>query len=57
LLDDMGGLAGDHLETLVEYLQDRTEAVVTTAYPDQEVGGNEIAPQEWDVVSDQVAAD
>jgi DNA repair exonuclease SbcCD ATPase subunit len=57
LLDDMGGLAGDHLETLVEYLQDRTEAVVTTAYPDQEVGGNEITPQEWDVVSDQVAAD
>jgi DNA repair exonuclease SbcCD ATPase subunit len=57
LLDDVGGLAGENLRTLVEYLSERAEVVVTTAYPEQgELGGQELTPEQWDVVSDSEAA-
>jgi uncharacterized coiled-coil DUF342 family protein len=55
LLDDVGGLASEHLQTLVEYLSDRTEYVVTTAYPEAgEFGGTVLSPDDWEVVSDQL---
>ena len=53
LLDDLGGLDSDHLHTLVEYLDDRTEYLVTTAYPEAgDFGGHTLSPAEWTVVSD-----
>jgi chromosome segregation ATPase len=57
LLDDVGGLASEHLQTLVDYLSDRTEYVVTTAYPEAgDFGGTLLSPDDWDVVSDQASA-
>jgi DNA repair exonuclease SbcCD ATPase subunit len=53
LLDDLGGLDSDHLHTLVDYLDDRTEYLVTTAYPEAgDFGGHTLSPAEWTVVSD-----
>ncbi len=55
LLDDLGGLAGEHIQTLVEYLEARTEYLVTTAYPEAgEFDGHVLSPDDWDVVSDRV---
>jgi len=57
LLDDVGGLAGDNLRTLASYLVERTEFVVTTAYPEAgDFDGHVISPAEWDVVSDRTGA-
>lgn len=57
LLDDVGGLAGDNLRTLVTYLAGRAEYVVTTAYPEVgEFDGHVISPADWDVVSDRTGA-
>jgi hypothetical protein len=57
LLDDVGGLASEHLQTLVDYLSDRTEYVVTTAYPEAgDFGGTVLSPDDWEVVSDQTGA-
>lgn len=56
LLDDLGSLATEHIHTLVEYLEVRTEYLVTTAYPEAgEFDGNELSPEDWDVVSDHIA--
>jgi DNA repair exonuclease SbcCD ATPase subunit len=53
LLDDLGGLDSDHLHTLVDYLDDRTEYLVTTAYPEAgDFDGHTLSPAEWTVVSD-----
>jgi predicted nucleic acid-binding Zn-ribbon protein len=57
LLDELGGLASEHLHTLVDYVAARAPVVVTTAYP--EAGGfeaNVVSPGEWTVVSDDVQA-
>lgn len=57
LLDGLGGLAGEHLHRLVEYVEGRAEYLVTTAYP--EVGdfeGNTISPEDWSVVSNDAEA-
>ncbi len=55
LLDDLGGLASEHIHTLVEYLEARTEYLVTTAYPEAgEFDGHVLSPDDWDVVSDRV---
>ena len=55
LLDDLGGLASEHIHTLVEYLKPRTEYIVTTAYPEAgEFDGHVLSPDDWDVVSDRV---
>jgi len=57
LLDDVGGLASDHLHALVEYLEDRTEYLVTSAYPEAgEFDGHTISPTDWTVVSDRKEA-
>jgi len=53
LLDDLGGLASEHIHTLVQYLSDRTEYLVTTAYPEAgEFNGHVLSPDDWNVVSD-----
>jgi chromosome segregation ATPase len=59
LVDGVGGLADDNLRTLVEYLQDRTEYLVFTIYPEySSFEGSEIDPSEWDVATGvQTASD
>jgi DNA repair exonuclease SbcCD ATPase subunit len=53
LLDGVGGLAGEHLERLVEYLEKTSPMVVTTSYPEQGMFGDAlISPEGWSVVSD-----
>ncbi|MDS0281931.1 archaea-specific SMC-related protein [Haloarcula onubensis] len=53
ILDDLGGLASEHIHTLVHYLSARTEYLVTTAYPEAgEFDGHVLSPDDWDVVSD-----
>ncbi len=55
LLDDLGGLASEHIHTLVDYLGARTDYLVTTAYPEAgEFDGHVLSPDDWDVVSDRV---
>ena len=55
LLDDLGGLASEHIHTLVAYLDARTEYLVTTAYPEAGAfDGHVLSPDDWDVVSDRV---
>ncbi|WP_254533569.1 archaea-specific SMC-related protein [Natrinema gelatinilyticum] len=55
LLDDLGGLASEHVHTLVTYLEARTDYLVTTAYPEAgEFDGHVLSPDDWDVVSDHV---
>lgn len=52
LVDGVGGLADDNLHTLVEYLQERTEYLVFTIYPEySSFDGTEIDPGEWDVAT------
>ncbi|MFB6198591.1 MAG: ATPase, partial [Halobacteriaceae archaeon] len=52
LLDGLGGLASENLQILVEYLSERTEYLVLTAYPEYEgFEGNELSPSDWQVVS------
>lgn len=55
LLDDIGGLASEHIHTLVSYLDARTEYLVTTAYPEAGAfDGKALSPDDWEVVSDHV---
>ena len=57
LLDGIGGLAGDNLGRLVEYLEGRATYLVLTAYPEHEaLEANELDPSRWTVVSDQNGA-
>ncbi|MFD1647859.1 archaea-specific SMC-related protein [Haloarchaeobius litoreus] len=57
LVDSLGGLTDRNLHLLVDYLSERSERVVCTAYPEQSsFEGHDIDPAEWDVVSDQVDA-
>ena len=55
LIDHLGSLASEHIHTLVDYLEERTEYLVTTTYPEAgEFKGNMISPDNWDVVSDDI---
>ena len=57
LIDGVGQLASDNLRNLTEYLEDASEILVTTAYPEAgEFAGKTISPNEWDVVSDRETA-
>ena len=52
LVDGVGGLAEANLRRLVEYLEERTEYLVFTAYPEFDaVEGTEIDPADWRVTS------
>lgn len=54
LLDNVGGLSGRRIESLVEYLHEEADYLVTTAYPESgDFQGHTISPDEWDVVSDR----
>lgn len=58
VLDGLGGLADDNLQTLIEYLSDRVEYLVFTTYPENaSVEGHTIDPTEWTVVSADAAVD
>lgn len=50
LVDGVGGLADENLHTLVDYLRDRTDYLVFTAYPEYAAfEGHEIDPAAWTV--------
>ncbi|WP_336001907.1 archaea-specific SMC-related protein [Halorientalis halophila] len=52
LLDGLGGLADQNLQTLIQYLEDRVEFLVFTTYPETtSFEANTIDPREWSVVS------
>lgn len=58
LLDGMGGLADENLQTLVDYLADRVQYLVFTAYPEHDAfAGNEVEPDGWEVVSAEMDAE
>lgn len=58
LVDSLGGLTDRNLHRLVDYLGERADRVVCTAYPEQSsFDGHEIDPAEWDVVSDDSPVD
>ncbi len=59
LVDGVGGLADDNLHTLIDYLHERTEYLVFTAYPEYTAfEGREIDPSNWSVATNkQVSAD
>jgi len=55
LLDELGGLATEHLHHLVTYFREKSAYVVTTAYPEAgEFDGHVISPDEWSVVGDDI---
>lgn len=58
LIDGIGGLADDNVHTLVDYLEDRTEYLVFTVYPEYAAfGGTEISPEDWTIASEGEASD
>lgn len=53
IVDSVGGLDDENLHTLVEYLRDRTEYLVFTAYPEySDFDGHRIDPLEWTVANE-----
>ncbi|MDS0222815.1 ATPase [Haloarcula sp. S1AR25-5A] len=57
LVDGLGGLDDDNLHTLIEYLQQETEYLVFTAYPEYTAfDGHEIDPTEWTVANEKQAS-
>lgn len=54
LVDGIGGLADENLHPLIDYLQDRTEYLVFTVYPEYtDFEGAEIDPAAWEVTSNR----
>lgn len=54
LVDGVGSLDDGNLHTLIDYLHDRAEYLVFTAYPEYtSFEGHEITPANWEIVSDQ----
>jgi len=54
LIDGISQLASEHLRSLIKYLEDTTETLVTTAYPEAgEFDAHIISPDEWNVVSNR----
>lgn len=52
LLDQLGSLSEENLLTLINYLDDRSEFLVFTAYPEHEsFRGSVIDPSDWEIVS------
>lgn len=57
MIDGISQLAAEHLRSVATYLDDMTEILVTTAYPEAgDFDGHVIDPDEWDVVSDEPVA-
>lgn len=54
LVDGISQLAAEHLRTLTTYLEETSDTIVTTAYPEAgQFDGQVITPDEWTVVSDE----
>lgn len=54
LVDGVGSLDDDNLHTLIDYLHDRADYLVFTAYPEYtSFEGREITPANWEIVSDR----
>lgn len=54
LIDGISQLAAEHLRSVADYLDDMSDILVTTAYPEAgSFDGHVIDPDEWDVVSDE----
>ncbi|WP_306061781.1 archaea-specific SMC-related protein [Natronococcus wangiae] len=54
LVDGVGSLADENLQTLVEYLDERTEYLVFTTYPEHTTSdGQTIDPTTWSVASQE----
>ncbi len=51
LVDRIGGLSEVNLQTLVEYLEGRTDYLVFTTYPEHAADAHAIDPTEWAVTS------
>lgn len=57
LIDGISQLAAEHLRSVAMYLNDMSEILVTTAYPEAgNFDGHVIDPSEWDVISDDAIA-
>jgi predicted nucleic acid-binding Zn-ribbon protein len=57
LIDGISQLAAEHLRTVATYLDEMSDVLVTTAYPEAGTfDGHTIEPGEWDVVSDDPLA-
>lgn len=57
LMDGISQLSSDNLRNLLAYLEDASEMLVTTAYPEAgDFEGNTVDPTEWDIVSDSETA-
>ncbi len=53
LIDGISQLAAEHLRSVAIYLEDMSDLLVTTAYPEAgDFDGHTINPEEWEVVSD-----
>jgi peptidoglycan hydrolase CwlO-like protein len=53
LVDGVGGLDDENHHTLIEYLHERTEYLVFTAYPEHgDFDGTEVDPGEWTIATD-----
>jgi DNA repair exonuclease SbcCD ATPase subunit len=57
LIDGISQLAAEHLRNIATYLEDTSDVLVTTAYPEAgDFDGHLINPDEWEVVSDETVA-
>lgn len=57
LIDGISQLAAEHLRTVATYLDEMSDVLVTTAYPEAgHFDGHIIDPDEWNVVSDEPVA-
>lgn len=57
LLDQLGSLSEQNLSTLIEYIDDRAEFLVFTAYPEHDsFDDTVIDPTDWDIVSENTRA-
>ena len=57
-LDQLGSIATDNLRMLVEYVSERAEYLMLTAFPeDTSFDGHEIDPGPWSVISDDLTTE
>lgn len=57
LLDGLGGLADENLQSLVSFLKDHPRYLVVTTYPEYgDYDGHELDPTEWTVVSRELTS-
>lgn len=58
LIDGISQLASEHLRSLISYLEDTADILVTAAYPEAgEFDGEVISPDSWHLVSEEQTAE